>query len=156
MPRPRGRGGRHRAPAPSTKPRRFGRVIIWQTIFVLAVGAIFVGGYLLVWYLISDDQPTILGVAPPNTFAPVNPSFSISAVNIDKDCSDFFDQDDAQKYYVAQGGPTLDPDDLDVDDDGQACENYDYSRTDLPVPPSTADVQGPRFYGTDTSKVNVK
>lgn len=155
MPKRRSGGGRHRKPPPpgGTKPRKLWRVILAQTIFVLCVGTIFVGGYLMVWYLISDDKPMLLQVAPQKDFVPVNPGTPPSWMNIDKECSDFFDQDDAQKYYIAQGGPTSDPDNLDMDDDGLACENYDYSKTDLPVPPSTVD---PSFSGTDTSEVNAK
>lgn len=154
---PSGGGGRHRKPKPPvTKSRRLWRVILAQTIFVLSVGAIFVGGYLLVWYLISDDKPSLLGIFPPKNFTPVNPAAPSYLVNMDKECSDFFDQDDAQKYYVAQGGPQFDPDDLDMDNDGLACENYDYSRTDPPVPPSATSVQDPRFSTPDTSKVNAK
>jgi hypothetical protein len=120
------------------------------------MGAIFVGGYVLVWYLISDDKPALLGVDPQKDFTPANPAMPFGLVNIDKECSDFYDREDAQNYYIAQGGPSNDPDKLDLDDDGMACENYDYSRNDLPVPPSTAVVQGPHFYGTDTSEVNAK
>jgi hypothetical protein len=156
MPNPRGGGGRHRKSVFDTKTRKLWRVIIAQTIFVLCVGTIFVGGYLMVWYLISDDKPTLLQVAPQKDFTPVNPSVPSSLMNINKDCPDFFDQEDAQKYFVAQGGPKSDPDDLDLDNDGLACENYDYSQSDPPVPPETEDIQSPQFYGTDTSKVNAK
>ena len=156
MPSLSGRGGRHRKPEPSpTKPRKLGRVIIAQTIFVLLVGAIFVSGYLAVWYLISDDKPpSFLGSVPPETnFAPPLPAAPATILNIDKECSDFFDQNDAQKYFIAQGGPKSDPDDLDMDNDGLACENYDYNPS---VPPSKHLDLNPKFYGTDNSKVNVK
>lgn len=142
MPSPSERAGRHRKPGPekSTKSRRVGRVILWNTIFALALGAIFVGGYLMVWYLIADEKPTLLQTVPGSVddFTPVNPSVPLTSVNIDKECSDFFDQDDAQKYYIAQGGPTSDPDQLDLDNDGLACENYNYNSS------------------PDTSKVNTK
>lgn len=148
--------GRHRKQLGVTNTRRVGRVILWYTIFALAMGAIFVGGYTLVWYLISDDKPTLLSIAPHTDFTPVNPSAPSSLANIDKECSDFFDQDDAQKYYEAQGGPRVDPDSLDMDHDGLACENYDYSRQSSSVPPTTKGVQKPKFHGTDTSEVNAK
>lgn len=152
MPRPERRSGRHRKPEPlPTKPRQLGRVIIWNTIFALALGAIFVGGYLLVWYLISDDKPTLLEIAPQKDFTPVNPVAPPSLVNIDKECSDFFDQEDAQRYYEAQGGPSVDPDGLDLNNNGLACENYQYS-----VPPSTRGPTNPKFRSPDTSEVNVK
>ncbi|MGH2918978.1 MAG: thermonuclease family protein [Solirubrobacteraceae bacterium] len=40
----------------------------------------------------------------------------------DRDCSDFANQAAAQDYYQAHGGPELDPDQLDGDHDGVACE----------------------------------
>jgi hypothetical protein len=42
----------------------------------------------------------------------------------DLDCGDFTSQAAAQAHYDAD---TTDPDGLDADDDGVACENYDYS-----------------------------
>ena len=41
----------------------------------------------------------------------------------DRDCSDFSSQSDAQSTYVNQNG---DPDNLDADSDGSACEEFDY------------------------------
>lgn len=40
----------------------------------------------------------------------------------DKDCSDFKTHDEAQAFYVFQGGPQKDPHKLDNDGDGEACE----------------------------------
>lgn len=40
----------------------------------------------------------------------------------DKDCSDFATQEAAQAYFIAHGGPGADPDSLDSDGDGIACE----------------------------------
>lgn len=40
----------------------------------------------------------------------------------DKDCSDFATQEAAQAYFIAHGGPSSDPDNLDSDGDGVACE----------------------------------
>jgi hypothetical protein len=40
----------------------------------------------------------------------------------DKDCPDFATQQEAQAYYEAHGGPAVDPDRLDADHDGIACE----------------------------------
>ncbi len=40
----------------------------------------------------------------------------------DKDCSDFSTQAEAQRYFIAKGGPGRDPDLLDADHDGKACE----------------------------------
>ncbi len=41
----------------------------------------------------------------------------------DKDCSDFATQAAAQAYFIAHGGPQHDPDHLDSDGDGIACES---------------------------------
>lgn len=40
----------------------------------------------------------------------------------DRDCTDFANQRAAQDYYIAKGGPGRDPDHLDSDSDGTACE----------------------------------
>lgn len=41
----------------------------------------------------------------------------------DKDCADFRSQRAAQFFYLRHGGPRYDPDRLDGDDDGVACED---------------------------------
>ena len=41
----------------------------------------------------------------------------------DKNCSDFSTQPEAQAYFKSRGGPAQDPDGLDGDRDGIACEN---------------------------------
>ncbi|WP_370221734.1 hypothetical protein, partial [Cytobacillus sp.] len=41
----------------------------------------------------------------------------------DRDCSDFPSGGaEAQEFYIAAGGPTSDPHDLDRDNDGNACD----------------------------------
>ncbi|MGE0504601.1 MAG: excalibur calcium-binding domain-containing protein [Solirubrobacterales bacterium] len=42
---------------------------------------------------------------------------------VDKDCSDFHSWKQAQHYYKKHGGPRYDPDRLDADHDGIACED---------------------------------
>lgn len=42
---------------------------------------------------------------------------------VDKNCSDFKTQVEAQTFYERQGGPIIDPHDLDRDNDGVACES---------------------------------
>jgi micrococcal nuclease len=49
------------------------------------------------------------------------PSAGASA-GADKDCSDFSGHAEAQRYYRAKDGPSRDPDRLDADHDGLACE----------------------------------
>lgn len=41
----------------------------------------------------------------------------------DVDCSDFAFQEDAQAHFLAHGGPAMDPDRLDADGNGVACED---------------------------------
>lgn len=42
---------------------------------------------------------------------------------LDKDCADFPTQAAAQRYFLSRGGPQSDPDALDADGDGIACES---------------------------------
>jgi len=61
-----------------------------------------------------------------------------SARAADKDCSDFVSQRAAQIFFLRHGGPRYDPDDLDGDDDGVACEDNPcpcYFRDRLPRRP---------------------
>ena len=41
----------------------------------------------------------------------------------DRDCTDFATQEQAQEFFLSQGGPESDPHKLDVDKDGRACES---------------------------------
>lgn len=41
----------------------------------------------------------------------------------DRDCGDFGSQGEAQRFFVANGGPSSDPHKLDRDHDGVACES---------------------------------
>ena len=43
----------------------------------------------------------------------------------DYDCTDFDSRADAQTFYEENGGPLYDPFNLDDDEDGQACEEWD-------------------------------
>jgi micrococcal nuclease len=47
---------------------------------------------------------------------------STSSLAGDRDCADFSTQAEAQRYFEAEGGPQSDPDYLDADHDGVACE----------------------------------
>jgi hypothetical protein len=46
-----------------------------------------------------------------------------AARRLDKDCDNFNTQRAAQIFYIKHGGPRYDPDDLDGDNDGVACED---------------------------------
>jgi hypothetical protein len=47
----------------------------------------------------------------------------VSASASDKDCPDFKTQRAAQIFFLKHGGPRRDPDRLDADHDGVACED---------------------------------
>jgi len=53
----------------------------------------------------------------------VAPAASRSA---DKDCKHFKSRRQAQRFFKRNGGPREDPHRLDADNDGKACETYDY------------------------------
>jgi hypothetical protein len=55
--------------------------------------------------------------------APPSASAAPQGRAADRNCSDFSSQRAAQDYFIARGGPTSDPDRLDADHDGIACEN---------------------------------
>lgn len=41
----------------------------------------------------------------------------------DRDCGDFKTQAEAQRFFIAEGGPSSDFHGLDRDEDGEACES---------------------------------
>lgn len=126
-----GRSGRHRAPA------GFAKYITPFVLIALCLGAIFTIGWSAVEYLLTPHALSTVATVPQESFVPQYPTVSLAEAPLDdKECQDFFDQDDAQKYYVAHGGPKVDPDDLDLDNDGQACENYRYSVSTSTLVPS--------------------
>ncbi len=67
------------------------------------------------WWLLTD------GLLP---FQSENACLSLAQAlpEGDRDCSDFASQRDAQIFYLEHGGPAKDPDRLDGDHDGVACE----------------------------------
>jgi hypothetical protein len=54
-----------------------------------------------------------------------------------RDCSDFSTQADAQRFFEDNGGPQNDPFNLDVDNDGRACEGLPGGTTGSPTPGAT-------------------
>jgi hypothetical protein len=93
-------------------------------------------------------------------------------VKRDADCADFPSQAAAQHYFIAHGGPSSDPDGLDADHDGIACESnpapYDHSTggggggggstpNPQPAPPPTIKKKlCGKFVGIHGSKVCMK
>jgi hypothetical protein len=49
-------------------------------------------------------------------------SAGVPATAADRDCGDFSSQREAQSYFLRLGGPSSDPDRLDADNDGIACD----------------------------------
>jgi hypothetical protein len=84
----------------------------------------------------------VLGLAPSANAMPASAA--------DRDCADFSTQASAQDYFLALGGPGSDPDRLDGDGDGIACETNpcpcSYSTTPTqpiePVAPADSDGDG--------------
>jgi endonuclease YncB( thermonuclease family) len=70
-------------------------------------------------------RPAALAIGPARTPPPAE------AQGGDRDCGDFATQAEAQAFFIAVGGPALDPHRLDANDDGVACES-------LPCPCSSA------------------
>ncbi len=56
---------------------------------------------------------------------------------VDRNCSDFADWQEAQDFYLGQGGPNDDPHRLDRNGDGLACESLPGAPIDDPEPPTT-------------------
>lgn len=80
--------------------------------------------------------------------APAAPPQQVSQRSFDRDCGDFGTQAAAQTYFIDQGGPRQDPDALDSDGDGVACESN-------PCPCSTAQGGGPQLPPRKTSNGRV-
>lgn len=71
-----------------------------------------------------------------------------SALASDKDCADFSTQRAAQFFFLKHGGPRSDPDRLDGDNDGVACEDNPcpcYRKKHLPRRPLMRAVR-PRLH----------
>jgi Excalibur calcium-binding domain len=71
-------------------------------------------------------------LAIPASAVPAQPS----------DCSDFDNQRQAQNYFIGRGGPRRDPDGLDADGNGVACESLPCPCA--PVPGHVRRASGPR------------
>lgn len=69
-----------------------------------------------------------LATAPAQASSPI-------AHAADKDCADFATQEQAQAYFISLGGPASDPDRLDGDGDGQACDSLPSGNVSPPPPP---------------------
>ena len=61
--------------------------------------------------IVATTSPNPSGDLPYDPYGP------------DRDCSAFATHDEAQRFFLAAGGPALDPHRLDGDSDGVACES---------------------------------
>ena len=64
----------------------------------------------------------LCGIAFPIAFL-VSGLVAPAARAEDRDCAHFANQQEAQDYFIERGGPSSDPDLLDGDDDGVACDS---------------------------------
>jgi hypothetical protein len=69
----------------------------------------------------------------------------------DANCSDFSNQAQAQSYYIAHGGPRSDPEGLDADHDGIACESLPCPCSSYTGPPPTTPSASPTETVTPSS-----
>jgi hypothetical protein len=98
-------------------------------------------GYAQVWVMNEDgSSPYTLSRTSFNDWDPVwikYPGIPAEAHRIhipylgphdpygpDRNCSDFTSPGAAQAFYLAAGGPAVDPHDLDSDQDGEACSDF--------------------------------
>ena len=61
--------------------------------------------------------------AKPQPVSPKPAPVPVNSAGADRDCPDFGSQGEAQRFFLANGGPSSDPHRLDRDDDGIACES---------------------------------
>jgi len=73
--------------------------------------------------LLNGCNQRILAVRDPSQAITPVPLLPIDVSGVDKNCSDFTTQAQAQAFFVEAGGPDNDPHGLDEDNDGIACEN---------------------------------
>lgn len=78
----------------------------------------------------------IAGLSAMLAFASVGAGAQSEQMKRDRDCGSFGSQAAAQNYFIGHGGPSSDPDGLDADHDGVACESN-------PCPCSTGTGGGP-------------
>lgn len=73
---------------------------------------------------IDTPSGVVVGIDPPAGERVEGGSTVLVTVahHKNRDCSDFEIQEEAQRYFEALGGPVEDPDELDGDGDGVACE----------------------------------
>ncbi|MSU74607.1 excalibur calcium-binding domain-containing protein [Candidatus Kaiserbacteria bacterium] len=86
-----------------------------------AAAALLVGGYMLFNSTGNSNSGTDDSVNV-RTDNPAETRAFLSTGGSDKDCTDFSTHAQAQAFFMANGGPSSDPHNLDRDGDGTACE----------------------------------
>lgn len=85
--------------------------------------------------------------------------FATPAQAADRDCSDFSTQQEAQQFFIKQGGPNSDPHRLDGDGNGRACESLPCpcaSNTQPKSPPKTQVIRARILAVTDGDTIKVR
>ena len=59
----------------------------------------------------------------PKPASPKPAAMPVYSTGADRDCGDFGSHEEAQRFFLANGGPSSDPHKLDRDHDGLACES---------------------------------
>ena len=83
--------------------------------------ALLLGGYALFNSTGNSNSSPSDGINT-RTDNPLETRAFLSTGGTDKDCTDFSTHAQAQAFFMANGGPSSDPHNLDRDGDGQACE----------------------------------
>lgn len=111
---------------------------------------------------LRSDRPIVLGTMTLRVCSLVAPialalagllAGSAPAFAADRDCSDFVYQEDAQAYFISRGGPSQDPDRLDGDHDGQACDSLPH-RGSSPSPTQPPPAPAPDADGDGVADQN--
>lgn len=70
----------------------------------------------------NNPTTTINPTTTTNPITTTNPTTTTDS-SPDRNCMDFSSQNEAQHFFINEGGPTSDPHRLDGDNDGKACES---------------------------------
>lgn len=84
-------------------------------------GALLIGGYTL-FNSNGNSNSGLNDSVNTRTDNPLETRAFLSTGGPDKDCTDFSTHAQAQAFFMANGGPSSDPHNLDRDGDGIACE----------------------------------
>ena len=90
------------------------------------IGAVIAGAVLVGGYALLNDSGEAPSPATDSNYTRTDNGTEtrafLSTGGADKDCTDFSTHAQAQAFFMANGGPSSDPHNLDRDGDGIACE----------------------------------